>query len=277
MLHVIIDFFTLPFQYDFMRNAFWAGSMAAIVASLVGFFVVVRQIGFAAHALGHISFAGACGAILLGWLPIIGQLVVTLGAGIIMGSMGRRLNEKDTIIGVTLALALGVGVLLLHFFRSYSGQANSILFGDLLGVSTSALRWMASLMLLAILGLGLLARRLWFASLVPTLAQAKSISLTWISLLFFSIMALAITLASQVVGILLVFTLIVGPPAIALQWSKNFWSAMGVCCATGVLIVWLAVYLSYYTDWPVSFWISTAVFVLYVIGVLLRGQVVSEA
>lgn len=275
MVHVI-NFITDPFQYDFMRNAFWAGSLAAILASLVGFFVVVRQVAFAAHALGHISFAGACGAILLGWLPIIGQLIITLSAGVIMGSMSRRLNEKDTIIGVTLAFALGVGVLLLHFFRSYSGQANSILFGDLLGVSTSALQWMAWLMLFGIIALALLSRQLWFASLTPILAEAKSVSLTRISILFFCIMALAITLASQVVGVLLVFTLIVGPPAIALQWTKNFWTGMGLCCITGVLVVWVAIYCAYYTDWPVSFWISALVFVVYVLGAL-QGQVVSEA
>ena len=84
MLHVI-EWVCEPFQYDFIRNALLAGSMAAILASLVGFFVVVRQLGFAAHALGHVAFAGATGAVLLGWMPIVGQLVMTISAGVAMG------------------------------------------------------------------------------------------------------------------------------------------------------------------------------------------------
>jgi zinc/manganese transport system permease protein len=269
MLHVI-EWISGPFQYDFMRNALFAGSLAAILASLVGFFVVVRQLGFAAHALGHVAFAGATGAVLLGWMPIIGQLIVTLAAGMTMGSLGRRLEEKDTIIGVTLALALGVGVLFLHFYRAYSGQANSILWGDLLGVSTHALQWMCWLTVAGIAFLAVLSRPLWFASLSPALAEAKSLSLSLISILFFCILAIAITLASQVVGVLLVFTLVIGPPAIALQWTRGFWSGITLSCAIGLLIVWASLFLSYYTDWPIAFWISGLVFVLYVFSVAIK-------
>lgn len=269
MLHVI-EWMSSPFQYDFMRHALLAGSLAAILSSLVGFFVVVRQLGFAAHALGHVAFAGATGAVLLGWIPIVGQLIVTMLAGITMGSLGRRLEEKETVIGVTLALALGMGVLFLHFYRAYSGQANSILWGDLLGVSADALQWMFWLTILGIGGLAILSRPLWFASLSPALAEAKSLSLPMISILFFCMMALAITLASQVVGVLLVFTLVIGPPAIALRWTHYFWSGIIASCVIGLFIVWISIILSYYTDWPISFWISSWVFGLYVLSVMKK-------
>lgn len=269
MFHAI-EWMIAPFQYDFMQHAYVAGSLAAILASLVGFFVVVRQVGFAAHALGHVAFAGATGAVLLGWMPIVGQLIVTLAAGITMGSLGNRLEKKDTIIGITLAFALGVGVLFVYFYRAYSGQANSILWGDLLGVSMQALRWMAGLTLCGVLGLAVLSRPLWFASVSPALAEAKGISLHRISILFFCILALAITLASQVVGVLLVFTLVIGPPAIALQWTRHFWSGILLSCGVGLGIVWISILLSYYTDWPIPFWMSAEVFVLYLAG-MLRG------
>lgn len=269
MLHVV-ELVSAPFQYDFMCHALFAGSLAAILASLVGFFVVVRQLGFAAHALGHVAFAGATGAVLLGWMPIIGQLLVTVIAGITMGSLGRRLEEKETVIGVTLALALGMGVLFLHFYRAYSGQANSILWGDLLGVSTNALHWMFWLTIFGIGGLAVLSRPLWFASLSPALAEAKSLSLPLISILFFCMMALAITLASQVVGVLLVFTLVVGPPAIALRWTRYFWSGITASCMIGLFIVWVSIVLSYYTDWPISFWISAWVFGLYLASTMKK-------
>lgn len=273
MFHVI-EGIMLPLQYDFMRHAFLAGSLAAILASLVGFFVVARQMGFAAHALGHVAFAGATGAVLLGWSPMVGQLCITLVAGLTMGSLGRRLEERDTIIGVTLALALGVGVLFLHFYRTFSGQANSILWGDLLGVSTQSLQLMSGLTIVGILCLAFLARPLWFASLAPALAEAKSLSLQHISMLFFAILALAITLASQVVGVLLVFTLVVGPPAIAMQWTRTFWAGISLALITSLLIVWASIYLSYYTDWPIAFWISALVFASYLFGVFKKKQAV---
>ncbi len=266
----VTDWITSPFQYDFMQHAFLAGSLAALLSSLVGFFVVVRQLGFAAHALGHISFAGACGAVLFGWPPIAGQLLISLVAGGIMGGIGKRIQHRDTIIGVTLALALGVGVLFLHFYQSYGGQANSILFGDLLGVSDTALHWMSVLTIFGMISLAILARPLWFASLSPALAEAKSVPIRGLGILFFGIVAIAITLASQVVGILLVFTLVVGPPAIALQWTKHFWTGISLCCLLSLSIVWAAIFLAYYIDWPISFWISALVFVLYLIGLLPR-------
>lgn len=268
MSFAIINFITEPFQYAFMQHAFLAGTLAAILASAVGFFVVIRQLGFAAHALGHVGFAGACGAMLLGWIPIVGQLLITLLAGVLMGTLGKRLDEKDTIIGITLAFALGLGVMFLHLLNAYSGQANSILFGNLLGVSAQSLHWMLGLTIFGILSLAILARPLWFSSLTPMLAEAKSLSLSTLAILFFCIMAIAITMASQVVGILLVFTLIVGPPAIALQWCRNFWPGIALSVALSVLVVWCAIFLSYYTDWPISFCISALIFVLYLLSIL---------
>lgn len=272
MLPTITNLITEPFQYAFMRHAFSAGSLAAVLASAVGFFVVIRQLGFAAHALGHVGFAGACGAMLLGGMPIIGQLVITLLAGIFMGTLGRRLEERDTIIGITLAFALGSGVLFLHFLNAYSGQANSILFGDLLGVSTKAIRWMFVLTLIGLLSLSILARPLWFSSLTPALAEAKGLSLNTLAILFFCIMAIAITMASQIVGVLLVFTLIVGPPAIALQWSRNFWPGISLCISLSLIIVWSAIFLSYYTDWPISFCITALIFLFYLLSVIKNRQ-----
>lgn len=262
----MIDFLTEPFTYPFMQHAFIAGTLAGLLASLVGFFVVVRQLGFAAHALSHVGFAGATGAALLGWLPLLGQLGITVLTGVLMAMSGKRMREKDTMIGITLALALGVGVLFMHFYRAYGGQLNAILFGDILGVSSQALQWMAWLTGLSLLFLAMLSRPLWFSSLAPNLAEARGVSLRLLSVLFFCMMGIAITLTSQIVGILLVFTLLIGPPTISLQWVKKFWSAMIFSCIISMMIVWSSIYLAYYVDWPVSFWISSMVFVLYVLG-----------
>lgn len=271
MSSAIIDWFTSPFHYAFMQHAFLAGTLAAILASAVGFFVVVRQLGFAAHALGHVSFAGACGAMLLGWIPIAGQLIITLLIGTFMGLFSKKLEERDTMIGITLAFALGTGVLFLYLLNAYSGQANSILFGDLLGVSAESIGWMLALTITGLLSLTIIARPLWFSSLIPALAEAKSLSVNTIAVLFFCLMAIAITIASQVVGILLVFTLVVGPPAIALKWTRQFWTGISLSIVVSVLVVWVSIFVSYYTNWPISFCISALIFLIYLLSFMRRG------
>src|SRR3954469_1239660 len=97
------------FQYDFMQNALLVGTVVAVVAAAVGYFVVLRGLSFAAHALAHVGFAGAAGAVLLGLSPLVGLLAFTLGGGIAMGLLGERLRGRDVAIGIVLAFALGLG------------------------------------------------------------------------------------------------------------------------------------------------------------------------
>ena len=213
-------------SYPFMQHAFIAGTLAAILAAAVGYFVVLRNLSFAGHALGHVGFAGATGAMLIGLSPLSGQLILTVIAGLSMGALGTRLYKRDMAIGIILAFALGLGSLFLSLYQGYAGQATSILFGDLLGVSTHNLWVILALTLLSLILLGILARPLLFASLEPELAQAKGINLWTISIIFLGIVAIAVTIAAQVVGVLLIFTLLVGPSAVALQWAKNFWQGI---------------------------------------------------
>ena len=117
--------------------------------------------------------------------------------------------------------------------------------------------------IVSLLGIALLGKRLLFTSLEPELAQAKGISLRMLSILFFMLVSIAITEASQVVGILLVFTLLVGPPASALCCTRRFWKGLGLSVLIGVVMVWLGIMLAYVTDWPVSFWISALCFSVY--------------
>ncbi len=255
--------FSQLFAYDFMRNAFTAGTIAAITSAIIGYFVVLRSQAFAGHALSHISFAGAAGAGLLGLAPATGQLLLTLLASIGMGSLGERAAKSDIAIGITLAFSLGLGVLFLHFYTNYAGHATVILFGDLFGVSISTIHNMLIYSILSLLGLALLGKRLLFSSLEPELAQAKGISLRNLSILFFMLVSVAITEASQVVGILLVFALLIGPPASALCCIRTFWRGLALAVLLGVMMVWLGIILAYITDWPVSFWISALCFISY--------------
>lgn len=260
------------FAYEFMQHAFIAGTLAAILAGLVGYFVIIRNLSFAAHALGHIGFAGASGALLVGLAPITGQFILTVIAAVGMGILGERINRMDMAIGIILSFCLGLGTLFLFLYNGYAGQATIILFGNLLGVSNHDLNLMTWLIIISLVVMSIITKRLLFTSLEPVLAEAKGISLFWMSIIFVIILAVAVTLASQVVGVILVFTLLIGPAAIAIQWTQRFWTGISLSVLLAVVIVWLGISLSYYTDWPISFWISGLVFGLYVLNSVIKQK-----
>jgi len=122
------------FDYDFMINAFAAAGIVAVVSGIVGYFLVMRGQTFAGHALSHIGFAGATGAGLIGLAPLWGLIAFTLAAGVIMGALSERISNRDVAIGVVLALALGFGLLFLHYHTSFATQATALLFGNVLAV-----------------------------------------------------------------------------------------------------------------------------------------------
>ena len=122
------------FQYEFMTNAFAAAGIVAVVSGIVGYFLVMRGQTFAGHALSHIGFAGATGAGLIGLAPLWGLLGFTLAAGIAMGALSERISNRDIAIGIVLSLALGFGLLFLHYYTSFATQATALLFGNVLAV-----------------------------------------------------------------------------------------------------------------------------------------------
>ena len=161
-------------DYDFMRTAFAAGGIVALLSGFVGYFLVLRGQTFAGHALSHVGFTGATGAILFGLSPLSGLVGMTVLAGIAMGILGERVAARDVAIGMMLSLALGLGLLFLHFYTAYATQATALLFGNVLGVSGSALLSLTVLCVLSLAALAVIARPLLFASLQPELAEAKA-------------------------------------------------------------------------------------------------------
>lgn len=268
MLHIITTF-TAIFDYEFMRNAFIAGTIAAVTASVVGYFVIIRNLSFAGHALSHVGFAGATGAGLIGLNPITGQLLLTLLTATGMGTLGKRINKSDMTIGIILAFALGLGTLFMHFYNAYAGQVTTILFGDLLGVSKQLIHSMLIYSALCLTALAIITRPLLFASLEPELAEAKGVSLIKISVFFLLIVAVAVTQASQAVGILLVFTLLIGPAATAFNFTHTIAKGLFATVMIAISIVWIGILLAYFTDLPTSFWISALSLVSYLSSLLI--------
>ena len=243
-------------EYDFMRNAFAAAGVAAIVSGVVGYFLVLRGQTFAGHALGHIGFAGATGAALIGLAPLWGLLGFTVAAGIGMGLMGERLSGRDVAIGIMLALALGFGLLFLHYYTAFAAQATALLFGDVLAVDHGMIATLAALGVVTLAALAVIMRPLIFSSLQPELAEAKGVPVRFLSVAFLAIVALAVSESAQIVGVLLVFALMVGPPATAQRLANGLWSGIALSATIALAEAWLGIVIAYYTDWPVSFCIS---------------------
>jgi zinc/manganese transport system permease protein len=244
-------------EYDFMQNAFMAATIVGIVAGLVGYFLVLRQQTFAGHALAHVGFTGATGAVLIGVTPIWGLVIMTVLAGLGMGMLGERLSQRDVAIGIVLALSLGLGLLFLHFYTAFATQATTILFGNVLAVDDSTLWTLLGLGLLSIAVLAVISRPLLFASLQPELAEAKGVSLRGYSVMFLGIVALATAECAQIVGVLLVFALMVGPAAAAQRLVAGIGSGLLLSAALALFEAWAGITLAFYTDWPSSFWITT--------------------
>jgi len=244
--------------------------VVALVAGVVGFFLVMREQTFAGHALSHVGFTGATGAVLIGLSPLWGLIGFTLAAGVGMGMLGEKLAGRDVAIGVVLSLSLGFGLLFLHFYTAYATQATALLFGNVLGVDRTTLKILVALGTLCLAALAFIVRPLVFVTLQPELAEAKGVSLRVVSVIFLAIVALATAACAQIVGVLLVFTLMVGPAAAAQNLSSRLGTGIAIAAALALLQAWVGLTLAFYTNWPTSFWITALSAAVYGISVMAR-------
>ena len=241
------------FEFNFMQNAFVAATIVAVVSGSVGYFLVLRGQTFAGHALSHVGFTGATGAVLIGLSPLWGLVLMTVLGGISMGLLGDQIQKRDVAIGIVLSVSLGFGLLFLNFFTAYATQATALLFGNVLGVDEPTLWTLLGLGAVSLAGLADIARPLLFASLQLELAEARGLSLRLISVLFLAITALAVAECAQIVGVLLVFTLMVGPAAAAQRLTARLGPGIALSVGLALAEAWGGVALAYWTDWPTSF------------------------
>jgi zinc/manganese transport system permease protein len=251
-------------QYAFIQNAFLAGSVVAIVAAVIGYFLIIRGLTFAGHALPNIGFAGAAGAVWLGLDPVIGLFAFTIGAGISIGLLGKKINERDTSIGVIMTFALGLGLLFLSLYSGYAERVYAILFGQIIGISQQDVLLTTLTSLLTLILTLLLFRPLLFSSFDPEVAEARGLPVQSLSIAFLILLAITVSLAVQVIGALLVFTLLVGPAATAVRIARSPFRAIALAAALGVAYTWLGIYLAAENGvWPVSFFIAAISFGVY--------------
>jgi zinc/manganese transport system permease protein len=202
--------------------------------------------------------------------PIVGLLAFTIGAGVAIGALGSRLRGRDVTIGIVLAWALGLGVLFISLYRGYATEAYALLFGQILGISSSDVIATLAAGLITMVALVVVYRPLLFSSVDEDLASAKGVPVTALSIGFMAILAVAVSEAVQVVGVLLIFALIVTPAAIAVRFSCRPPVAIMLGIFLALAFTWLGLAISFYSPHPVSFFITSLAFGTYMAVRLLE-------
>jgi zinc/manganese transport system permease protein len=194
---------------------------------------------------------------------VLGVAVLSLAASGAMGVLGKRLRGRDVVIGLVMAASLGLGYLFISLYSGNAQNAYSILFGQIFGITTGAVLITIGTSVIVLAALTAIFRPLLFASLDEEVAQARGIPVGAIGIGFMLLMALAVSEAVQVSGVLLIFALLVAPGAIAERIARRPATALALSGCLAVLITWISLTLSYYTPYPVSFYVTSLAFAGY--------------
>jgi zinc/manganese transport system permease protein len=254
--------------YPFMVHALQAGAIVAVMAGAIGWFMVLRRQTFAGHTLSVIAFPGAAGATLAG-LPIALGYFGACGLGALalslFGRAGRGgIGGESAAIGTLQAFGLGLGFL---FVSLYGGQLiglESLLFGTFLGITAGQVQTLLWVAVGALAILGLVARPLLFASVDGEVARAAGVPTRLLGLAFLLLLGAAVAATAQITGALLVFALLVTPAATAQQLTTRPWLGLGLSVALALAVTWVGLGISYFSPYPVGFWVTSISFGLYV-------------
>jgi len=255
----------------FVHTALLAGAVVAVISGAIGIFVVARGASFAVHAISELGFTGAAGALVLGFDAVVGMIVGSLAVGLVLGLLSLRGRERDSSIGAVLSFGLGVGVLFLFLYQGYATEATNLLFGSIVGVSDAQLRNLTIVALIVAVGLIALYRPLLFSSVDPDVAAARGVPLRALSVAIFLLLALTTAEAIQVVGVLLVLTLVITPAAAAQRLTVRPGLAILLSIAIALVATEGGILLSLAQPWPTSFFISSISFAAYLLARIVEA------
>ena len=250
---------------DFMRNALVGGTLVALAAGLIGYFIIVRNSAFAAHALAHIGFPGATGAVLIGLPVTVGLAVFCVGGALVIGALGKRADDREVATGTVLAAATGLGLFFSSLATKSSSTVTNVLFGNLLAVTRDQLVTFGVALAAIAAVVAFVYRPLLFASVNPEVAEARGVPVRVLSVIFMVLLGLSVTMAVQAVGTLLLFALVVTPAATAILLTARPGAAMAVATALAVMSVWVGLAVSAMFNVPPSFVITTIVSVIWLL------------
>ena len=262
------------FDFPFMVNAFRAGSVVAVIAGVVGWFMILRKQTFAGHTLALIGFPGAAGAVLIGVSAQVGFFVVCAAGALVIALVPARsggFSEQPAVIGTVQAFALACGFLFVSLYGGNLNGVNSLLFGGLLGVSNRDVVVVAVIGAVALGAMTMIGRPLLFATIDGEVAATRGVPVRGLSLAYLLLLGLTAAACTQITGALLVLALLVLPAASAQLLTMR--PALGLALSAGlaVLITWCALAAAYYSSYPVGFWLTSIAFAVYLTARVIRA------
>jgi len=263
-----------------VSNSVWAGAVLGLVGGLIGVFVMQRDMAFAVHGISELSFAGAAAALLIGWDVVTGSIVGSIVAAAIIGVLGARARDRNSIIGVLMPFGLGLGILFLSLYDGRSANRFSLLTGQIVSVQSGQLGWLIAIGAVVLLGLLLIWRPLRFDSLDPQSAAARGVPTTAVSLAFMLLLGLIVAVAVHIIGALLVMALLVTPAAAAMRVASGPLSVPLLSAVFGFVSAVGGILLAIMGTLPVSPYITTISFAIYVVCRVIgarRGRVTRAA
>ncbi|WP_241778510.1 metal ABC transporter permease [Streptomyces sp. AcH 505] len=263
--------------FPFMVNAFRAGTLIAVGAAVMGWFMVLRRQSFAGHTVATVGFPGAAGAALLGVGAVYGYVTFCVAAALVIAALpraGRAAGgHESAVTGTVQAFLLACGFLFTTLYKGLLGGVTSLLFGSFLGITTAQV-WLLFAVTAAVLGvLAVIGRPLLFASVDPDVAAARGVPVRLLSTAFLVLLGAAAAEASQITGSLLVFALLVMPAATAQILSARPAVSLALSVAVAVAVTWLGLITAYYSPYPIGFYVTTFAFAGYVVAYVMTRSV----
>lgn len=283
----LADMLRQLFAFDFMVNAFRAGTIVAVLAGAIGWFMIIRRETFAGHSLSVVGFPGAACALWLGVSTTLGYNLACGAAALLFAWTQRRTGslrlggaEGSAAIGTLQAFALASGLLFISLSEGKASGVITLLFGNFLSVTDSQVSALLATAAIALAVVAVLGRPLMFASIDIDVASARGVPVAMLSAVFLLVLGMTVAQASQITGSLLVFALLVVPPATAQVVTANARASLVLSMLFGVVVVWVGLAISYFSDAPAGFWIATVAFTMYLtarVGASRGRGVVSAA
>ncbi|MGW0332797.1 metal ABC transporter permease [Streptomyces sp. NPDC003011] len=255
-----------------VRNSLVAGAALGLVGGLAGVFVLMRDLPFAVHGISELSFAGASAALLLDVNIVAGSIVGSLLAAGTIGVLGARARDRNSVIGIIMPFGLGLGVLFLALYKGRAANKFGLLTGQIVAVDTPQTTWLLSTSALVVVALAVMWRPLSFASADPDVAEARGVPVRALSFAFMLVLGLAVALSVQIVGALLVLTLVVTPAAAASRVTASPVLLPVLSVAFAVVSIEGGILLALGGSIPISPYVTTISFTVYAVCRLAGGH-----
>ncbi|MGO4591473.1 metal ABC transporter permease [Paenarthrobacter sp. 2TAF44] len=265
ILQTIFNFENYGELLVLVQNSIWAGAVLGLLGGLVGTFVMKRDLAFAVHGISELSFAGAAFALLIGADIIFGSLIGSVAAAVLLGFMGVRARDKNSIIGVIMPFGLGLGILFLALYEGRAANKFGLLTGQIVSVDTVQLQALAGTAILVMIALVAIWRPLSFASVDPEMAEARGVPVRGLAIGFMVLLGISVALSIQIVGALLVLALLITPAAAALRVTTSPRLVVLLSVVFAIAATVGGILLALGSRIPISPYVTTLSFLIYVV------------